>query len=479
MTSRVTFRMFASVALTFITGVARAQSPLPPDPQQTCTIAPADFAKWFASGSVTQNGVVLPANSVGFPNPPTLCDFYLWSWQMFLWLNSPAGTGHVFDSPLFYNVSGLSGAGMRTMTQNPALNLPRAIRRFDVRSAQLGNSRQILVKNAAGQLVDIGLGQAGSGTGVLMAQSKSLVYYEMQVNDVFAYFLTGQKQAGSPISGATMFPTTQAQVNVIEMFAGKQFQDGIALTMEVKTSWIELGDLDPTQYVTITATVPTFDTSSNTTWVHNGSKTVKLAMAGMHVVGSVQGHPEMIWATFEHVNTAPNASFTYTNAMGNNVIVPQNTAGNFLFCANNSAGPFNVARMNYLSAPNIVANTGQTIGPSDTTRANAWGGGPTTTANNTAIISLDNAILGLLANGDVRKNYLLVGATWTIGGVLPNGPTAPPVVGSTSLANSTMETYHQGAMSNCFTCHNIGGTVPAPAGLNGISHIYTRTSPLQ
>jgi membrane associated rhomboid family serine protease len=28
----------------------------------------------------------------------------------------------------------------------------------------------------------------------------------------------------------------------------------------------------------------------------------------MHVVGSVKGHPEMIWSTFEHVSNTPNTN---------------------------------------------------------------------------------------------------------------------------------------------------------------------------
>jgi hypothetical protein len=44
--------------------------------------------------------------------------------------------------------------------------------------------------------------------------------------------------------------------------------------------------------------------------VPNGQKTVNLAMVGMHVVGSTKGHPEMIWATFEHIGNAPNDDYS-------------------------------------------------------------------------------------------------------------------------------------------------------------------------
>jgi hypothetical protein len=65
-----------------------------------------------------------------------------------------------------------------------------------------------------GNAVPTEQGQADGN--VLIAQNGSLVYYALQVNDVYAYFLTGQK--GGQIS-ATTFPTTPAALNSIEAFA--------------------------------------------------------------------------------------------------------------------------------------------------------------------------------------------------------------------------------------------------------------------
>ena len=36
-----------------------------------------------------------------------------------------------------------------------------------------------------------------------------------------------------------------------------------------------------------------------------------MAMVGLHVVGSVKGHPEMVWATFEHIDNAPQNNYVY------------------------------------------------------------------------------------------------------------------------------------------------------------------------
>jgi hypothetical protein len=70
--------------------------------------------------------------------------------------------------------------------------------------------------------------------------------------------------------------------------------------------------------------------------------------------------------------------------------------------------------------------------------------------------------------GDVRNNYFMMGATWTIGGASPNGSNQ---VGTNRLANTTMETFQQGAdntttngSSNCFFCHTTNQT--------GVSHVF-------
>ena len=77
-------------------------------------------------------------------------------------------------------------------------------------------------------------------------------------------------------------------------------------------------------------------------------------------------------------------------------------------------------------------------------------------------------MLGLLAPGDVRANYILIGALWTQHGQIPPSGTQ---IGSLDLANSTLETYHQNL--HCFTCHQ--GT---SFGKDDLSHIYWNLKPL-
>ena len=285
--------------------VANGQVP-PGDAMASCKVEPAEFAGWFAGAAITANGFVNPANSVNLSNHVD-CDFYKWSSRMFLWLTSrTANGGKVFESPVFFSVSVPESDGSRTLIQNAPDNL-----NADVRSAQI-----------------IEKGQAGTH-GVLMAQNRSLVYYVSKVNDVFAYFLTRARSPGMP-SPPDKFPTEQDGLDKIKAFAatrGVTFPYPDVLAVEVKTAWVETDGLDLDKYITVNATIPTFDKSDSSMWKPNGFKRAQLALVGLHVAGSANGQPDLIWATFEHVNNVPLASYSYKNTNGDKIDVPASGGG--------------------------------------------------------------------------------------------------------------------------------------------------------
>ncbi|HSP16786.1 MAG TPA: hypothetical protein VLV78_18715 [Thermoanaerobaculia bacterium] len=574
---------------------------LPADAQQTCT---ANIAPWFASGSVTLNGSVNPADSLVL-NTSNNCNFYLWSEQMFLWMTSPApsiygGIGRVFQSPVFFGVvasgdsyyfvpqfaippffppAGVSAdavkapssklpplTGAKVMKQlaaalRPAKRGPNGLptvidrkgRTYEVvdtqRSAKgkpivlsrsgaptevskvtVDENRRVTFYDAAGTVIpqprpvigpklkgaqvvqrfftsprtavfvdssgsalDVSPEQAGSIGAVLLAQSNAVVYYTIAVNDVYAWFLTGM--ANGAINTNNQFPTTQADLDQIVNYAAKYgvtFPDPNALAIEAKMSWVDASTLpNPSNYITMPAVVPVYNTSSSQSWPQSGTKPVTLALLGMHVVGSSNGHPELLWATFEHFGNTPNAAYQYVNTAGNTATVPQNTSGTWLFSSSGSSGPFNVAHANYLSAPSISAQPNQTISRSDTLRQNPFGVAPAGVPNqndatpaiaNTEVLALNNSVLGQLVNGDVRRNYFFLGTTWTFGGAPPTTPF--PVggneIGTSYLANSTMETYQQwmgtsNPGNNCLDCHQSSSSSITNT---DVSHIFGSLIPL-
>ena len=185
------------------------------------------------------------------------------------------------------------------------------------------------------EIIDSEEGQAGGG-GVQLTQSGSLVYYITMANDVYAWYVT---MLNKNITPTTQFPTKQSDLNQIVAFAaqrGVTFPDPNALAVELKTSWVEAGNVpNLNSYVTITATVPTFDMSNSSRWVINGQKTVQLALMGIHIVGSAAGHPEMIWATFEHFGNTANAGYSYNAGNVQKSVPPDNPAASWLFAAAN------------------------------------------------------------------------------------------------------------------------------------------------
>jgi hypothetical protein len=360
-----------------------------------------------------------------------------------------------------------------TRTAQPIVR-PAVVRRTTPIAQMFVIDRRAIFVDLLGNLIEPEEGQAGTDA-ALMSQNKSLVYFATMVNDVYTYFLTGHKNnAFSP--AFTTFPTTAAHLAKIVTFAatkGVTFPDPNALAIEVKTAWVEASTL-PNQgdYITARATVPSYDTTNPANWVPNGTKNVTLALVSVHVVGSTLGHPEMIWATFEHFGTTPNATYSYNSTTGPKTVT-QTTAGTWLLSATGSTGQFNCEHMTVdLMTGNIVAvqppgncapPVPGTISPSDTLRKNPWGMAGGSAVSNTQVISVHNT--AQVPGNDIRNKYFMTGATWTPFGI---NPTPTNGVGTNKLANSALETYTQDI--NCFGCH-LGNMLGDPGG-GGLSHIF-------
>lgn len=358
------------------------------------------------------------------------------------------------------------------------------------------NGKAVLL-DAKGNQVQTESGQATND--VLMSRNHAMVYYLTMVNDVYAWFLTG---VNAGVLNGNRFPTTQGGLDSIMAYAkihGATLPDSVALAMELKTSWVKASTLpNPEDYVTVTAVIPTFNTSDSLKWIPNGEETVKMALVGMHIVGSLAGHPEMAWSTFEQQSNTPNALYQYVNNQHKIVTVPRDTGNNWLFNGNQNDSS-NISHMTVRNpsgykqktSDTIRAKNGFSISPSSTLGVLPWGSAKDSVTNqedqssaksNSEIISINYAIQKMLSPSDVRSKYLQIGATWTMGGAAPTGGvygvdgTAPGVsIGTSVLANTTMETYFQQPIYSCFTCHS--GS-PASLSPGEISHIYSVIVPL-
>ena len=385
--------------------------------------------------------------------------------------------------PTFFDINGKTIEGPRAILQAkkdtatlPFIRKMRGFENFDRSSLvqKITFDKNIFFLDLFGNFHEVEQGQADGS--VLMAQNGSLVYYSITVNNVYMLFRTMQGTA-VPFPSPIHFPLTQSDLNAVTTFASAHGRspviDSMALAIEIKSSWVEAAGLpDADKFIKMKAIVPTYDKSNPNDWVPNGTKTVELAMVGIHVVGSTgstnpansvhHGHPEMLWATFEHVSNDPTAEYSYTTSSGTNNI-PQNTSGNWVFCSNGSTGPFNVSRM-VMVGDHIHPRPGQSIGPSDVLRTMPWGLNGNNAGGNAEVIAINNTVRSLLDPNDIRRNYIQTGTTWTIFGASP--PSSQ--VGTNILSNTTMETFTQGG--NCFGCHTTNTT--------DVSHVFSETVPL-
>jgi len=327
--------------------------------------------------------------------------------------------------------------------------------------------------DSAGNVIDVEPGQADDG--VLLSQNGSLIYYITVTNDVFAYHRTMQGPGVIPFGTNITFPMTMADANAVKAFAaskGHTILEPQALAVESKSSWIEASAVpNPNDYVQASAVVPTFNKSNPNNWVPNGQKTVKVVMVGMHVVGSTNGHGEMVWATFEHLGNTPNAAYSYNSTSGLKTIA-QNTSGAWTFTPSGSGGPFNGPVNGPATTWNGSAIVGSPVSATTVLRTKPWGTDGSNSGLNTQVIAANASVISQLKAGDVRKSYFQVGTTWTIGGAPPNGGNE---VGTNQLANSTIETFMQaktgaGPGANCFACHGTNKV--------SVSHIYDMLKPL-
>jgi hypothetical protein len=345
--------------------------------------------------------------------------------------------------------------------------------------------------SAAGP-VDIEAGQAMGGD-ALMSQNGAMVYYIIFANDVYAWF---QYAYVNNMMKDTTFPTDSASRDIICGVArqnGVLLHDSNALAMEIKTSWIETRFVeDSNEFVNISAVIPKYTITDSVWTPTGGDTTVRVSMVGMHIVGSTNKHPEMIWATYEYKKNTPNETYNYLDKKGASRNAPRSDTKGWLFCnqpdQSAPASTFNIAHMK-TSSDNIVSISPYLISSSNSLLLYPFGvsdlvPNPLVTSaaeSNSQVISSNQAILKWLPGKDKRKNYILIGAEWT-DGQYPNGASYPAdksansAIGTSRLANSTMETTIQLGFGNdstnsgCFNCHN--GTLN-PSTAFGLSHIFS------
>jgi hypothetical protein len=408
-------------------------------------LAPSD---WF----------MLPTKPYDFdrtPEPAVDCDFYHFAWQTFLYLTQPVGGGDnrarflSFETPAhLFNIPGVFGEpeSTRKLTLTPRVLKPQQANSLD-------SIEQAISK------------------GVLIDRNGHPLFYGLHVNDAFAQFIR-----------------TNGYTDLDKLAAAPADQEFKIGCIELKSSWriVEAGE-DASKFYTTTALVPKLALKDGKIILDNAHPVDKnVALVGLHVVGRVKGHPEFVWATFEHMDNAPDLP---TGATGDTKV----TTDDWTFCPKDTLKRF--CNLNPVSSSTnplrLIDGDRLILAPTTPVYREFPFGGD----DPRAIVSLTTSVHEQLPDSlGVWRNYELIGATWLD---KPTGTDRPDPfkegvpftreqeAGATFLSNTTMETYTQIAF-NCFDCHDTravdppqiptGGAVPTapfPAKRLNVSHIIT------
>jgi hypothetical protein len=411
-------------------------------------------AEWFPK---------TPAPTYSRPNRDSECDFYMWAWQTFLYITQPDPQGDGRPRFLsFETPTGLFG--------------PNATPRFlkAVKKGTLLLAPRLEKEPLIGDLDSVL--QAGS-LGVLVDQNGKVVYYAQHINSVFVDFV---KQNGyTDMSKLKDAPADQT------------FPKG---SLELKSSWrIVVPGEDTSKVFTTKATVPLLVVKNGKIVIDpNKTREETVALLGLHVVGVVEGHPEFVWATFEHNDNAPNLKDMDAEAEA-----PVDSTRDWTLYAKGTWAQRSNKKPGKAPQPPLtfVDQNKQIMNPKVSVfRQFRFD-------DDEQIKDLNKSVQDQLPqNLAVWKNYSFMGAVWLntpdrdfklnldfkkadddqikAHPEIGEDPAVRILGGERELSNTTMETFTQSTQS-CFSCHKttpepVPGSEDAfPAKLLTVSHVLT------
>jgi hypothetical protein len=371
----------------------------------------------------------------------TNCEFHEWSWQMFQWLMQD-----VEGEPRFLS--------------------------FETPYSLLGiSTREVLLPRSSKSNEPQGFDevrQAGPD-GILVDQQGNPIYYSQHLDDTWVKFIKDNDLL-DPEKVRAFDPNTPFPVGAVEL----------------KASWRIVGDgEDVSDMFTRPSEVYELENSDGQIGVSDSKRrSVNLALVGFHIGGVVKGHPEMIWATFEHKDNAPNVppGATVDTIVSKRDFDFYKAGTKFSGCnvnfARSSELKLDVATQKLTPVTNICRLYAQ-----GNSAQNAPGIDKGSVDSNDAnIIALNEAVItNLKTQPGPWSNYFEVGAIWFLGidALKPNmalatdflpetsiDPKKQLLTGSLKLSNATIETFTQtqSTKQNCFRCHNTEQAFPPTVG---------------
>jgi hypothetical protein len=397
------------------------------------------------------------------------CDFYKFAWHSFLYLTQSENDG---DPPRFILLD----------TPNELFETSAGKKlRIAAAPARAPGQKRILslaVRNAPGVTHNVqakAIAQAGS-QGVVVDRNNRCLYYGQHINGNFVTFIRGDKTKGN------LGLTTADEIKDVD--PSREFPAGC---VELKSAWRVLTDDEKKpdklnelrkSYLIMEALVPTLVAVTTST-----GKAIKaddatprsemVALVALHVVGTTPGHPEFVWASFEHVDNSP-TQLALRNPTDS---TPVDGAKGYAFYRQGTAT--NASNVN--PVPDVDTTPTNPLTLLDANKQmlspivdifREFNSGDDFIAPDDDVCTLNGSARSKLAATSglsVWSNYQLIGAVWLknpgadflAGKKFPIDPSKPrdmapndKFVGEIRLSNSTMETFTQHKQFNCFGCHN-------------------------
>lgn len=273
-------------------------------------------------------------------------------------------------------------------------------------------------------------------TGPLIDQNGAYTRYDILVNrTMFDYIVAHHlysKSGQKAFSDTVSFP--EGSINPKAPVV-RNTTTGVLGAIMVKVAWKIMGaNDDASHFHTTTALIHTKPVSGTNIKIKESCTKAKLGLVGLHIAHKIQGDPQWIWSSYEHIDNVPSQ---------NDV-----NAGHLLAHYNYFDPSCKTCRINDPPPrpwdPNIQPFPKGY--KSQITRIIPIGDA------SDQITKAFHAIL----KGTVWENYVLVSTQWPTAAKSTTDPTGAPA--PHFMANTTAETYIQGTVpqssSGCIQCHN-------------------------
>lgn len=366
---------------------------------------------------VACNGPAPDDPSVSFPQPnphrfksSSNLAFHEISWEYFLWLTSEAESGKFIFETMYTDAA--------------------------IRPESKDDTNHILG----------GVQQANS-EGILVDRNGRAVYTTMMIDKVYRDFVLDHKlydaEALLEFPGDTSFPVG---------------------ALSLKAAWKIVTDGEDTSGMYARrAEIKLLSDDNGTIGIPENPETqdgVLVALVGFHIAIVVEGHPEAIWATFEHVDNAP---YVVSGQRRDKPVSDED----FTFYA--AKTPMQDSNINGKPVLTLDTATQQLTPVTQVALQYRLGGGSSVNQNN--IDRLNTRMHSRLPAGSIWRNYFEVGAVWFVekDALKPDwNPNSGEdlITGSVRLSNSVIETFtqHIESENECFSCHNTMSLTTVPPG---------------